>query len=135
MFVKYSNYEKGCRLKDKHVLNLKDVSIIFKDTYETYIFSEPVSLLNVSALFFSLLPVNWKMYLTVAVICRILVSSVSLLCHVSCINTSVNHLFSFINYFINLLCSLMKKIDILRIIEDIVSSDISVFKNHTKILI
>lgn len=38
MFVKYSNYEKGCRLKDKHVLNLKDVSIIFKDTYEAYIF-------------------------------------------------------------------------------------------------
>lgn len=135
MFVKYSNYEKGCRLKDKHVLNLKDVSIIFKDTYETYIFSEPVSLLNISALFFSLLPVNWKMYLTVAVICRILVSSVSLLCQVSCIYTSVYHLFSFINYFINLLCSLMKKIDILGIIEDIVSSDISVFKNHTKILI
>lgn len=98
-------------------------------------FSEPVSLLNVSALIFSLLPVNWKMYLTVAVICTILVSSVSLLCQVSCIYTSVNHLFSFINYFINLLCSLMKKIDILGIIEDIVSSDISVFKNHAKILI
>lgn len=99
MFVKYSNYEKGCRLKDKHVLNLKYVSIIFKDTYETYIFSEPVSLLNVSALIFSLLPVNWKIYLTVAVICRILVSSVSLLRQVSCIYTSVYHLFSLYQLF------------------------------------
>lgn len=55
-------------------------------------FSEPVSLLNASALIFPILPVNWKVYLTVAVICTIVVSSVSLSCQGSCIYTSVNHL-------------------------------------------
>lgn len=34
MFVKYSYYEKVCRLKVKYVLNLKDVSMFFfKDMY------------------------------------------------------------------------------------------------------